>query len=291
MEKKNGVWIFIFLSPAILLFLLVYAASVFIMFGSSFADWRLMSDIKSAGFNNYIELFAKDGTFLKALTNTAIWVVLQSTVHIVIGVTVALILAKKEFYWKFARTAYMLPNIVSGAAMGMLYLCIFNPSFGLINEIVKLFGAGDFAHNWFYDYSTAFVTVTMTWLPFAAVVTILVLAEMTAISDSILEAARIDGAGEFETNIFIILPMLRNILGTCVIVAATSMLKNFDIIFMTTNGGPGTETLNLPLYLYKTAMIENNYGYANTIGTFTTILGIVIIITINKVFRMGRSDI
>jgi len=290
MGKKNSVWIFVFLLPAILLFIIVYAASVAVMLESSFTNWRLMSDIKFVGLDNYIELFTRDGTFLKALTNTAIWVILQSTVHIVIGVTVALILAKKEFYWKFARTAYMLPNIVSGAAMGMLYLCIFNPSFGIINEIVKLFGVKDFSQNWFYDYSTAFFTVTMTWLPFAAVVTILVLAEMAAISDSILEAAKIDGAGELETNIHIILPMLRNILGTCVIVAATSMLKNFDIIFMTTNGGPGTETINLPLYLYKTAMLENNYGYANAIGTFTTLLGIVIIVTINKVFRMGYSD-
>jgi raffinose/stachyose/melibiose transport system permease protein len=290
MKKRNGIWIFLFLLPAILLYLIVYAASVIVMGGTSFTDWRLMSEIKFTGLENYIELFLRDEVFRKGLVNTAIWVILQSTVHVGVGLVFALILSKKEWYWKFARTSYMIPNIVSGAAMGMLYLCIFNPSFGAVNAVIRFFGVEGFDHNWFYDYSTAFLTVTLTWLPFAAVVTILVLAEMSAIDESIYEAAKVDGATEFKTNIYVIIPMLRNILGTCVIVAATSMLKNFDIIFMTTNGGPHFETINLPLYLYKTAMLENNYGYANAIGSFITILGILFIVVINRVFRMGYSD-
>lgn len=289
-SKKNRFWIVVFMIPSILIFCLIYGASVVTLFGSSFTEWRLASKIEYVGLSNYINLF-RDSDFLKALSNTAIWALLQSTVHIVIGVTFALILAKKEFYWKFARTAYMIPNIISSAALGMVYLSIFNPKFGAVNSIIRVLGVKNFEQNWFMDYSTAFFTVTMTWLPFAAVVSILILAEIAAIPESILESAKIDGAGDFKTNIYIVLPLLRNIIGTCVIVAATSMLKNFDIIFMTTNGGPENTTLNLPLYIYKTSMIENNYGYANAIGTFLILLGIVMLVIISKTFRMGQSDV
>ncbi|PYG88246.1 carbohydrate ABC transporter membrane protein 1 (CUT1 family) [Ruminiclostridium sufflavum DSM 19573] len=290
MEKKNRLWIAIFLLPSILIFCLIYGASVVTLFGSSFTEWKLASKLEFTGISNYVNLFA-DKNFLKALSNTVIWALLQSTIHIFIGVTFALILSKKEFYWKFARTAYMIPNIICSAALGMVYLSIFNPKFGAVNNIIRALGVEDFSQNWFMDYSSAFFTVTITWLPFAGVVAILVLAEIAAIPEAILESAKIDGAGEFKTNIYVVLPLLKNIIGTCVIVAATSMLKNFDIIFMTTNGGPGNTTLNLPLYIYKTSMLENNYGYANTIGAFLILLGIVMLIVINKAFKLGQSDI
>lgn len=290
MRDKNRFWIAIFLIPSLLIFCMIYGASVITLFASSFTEWRLASKVEFVGLSNYINLFSDDD-FLKALSNTTIWALLQSTIHIVIGVTFALILAKKEFYWKFARTAYMIPNIISSAALGMVYLSIFNPKFGAVNSIIRALGVKDFEQNWFMDYSTAFFTVTMTWLPFAAIVSILILAEIGAIPESIMESAKIDGAGEFKTNIYIVLPLLRNIIGTCVIVAATSMLKNFDIIFMTTNGGPENTTLNLPLYIYKTSMLENNYGYANTIGAFLILLGIVMLVAISKTFKMGQSDI
>ena len=275
--------------PALIIFCLIFGASVITLFSTTFTEWRLASSIEFIGIKNYMDLF-KDGDFLKALSNTVIWTILQSTIHIFIGVTFALILAKKQFYWKFARTVYMIPNIISSAALGMVYLSIFNPKFGAVNSLIRLLGIKNFEQNWFMDYSTAFFTVTITWLPFAAVVSILVLAEMAAIPESILEASKIDGADDFKTNIYIILPLLRNIIGTCVIVASTSMLKNFDLIFMTTNGGPGNTTLNLPLYIYKTSMLENNYGYANTVGAFLIIFGIVLLVTVNKAFRMGQSD-
>jgi raffinose/stachyose/melibiose transport system permease protein len=290
MRDKNRLWIAIFLIPSLLIFCMIYGASVITLFASSFTDWRLASKVEFVGLSNYINLFS-DRDFLNALFNTTIWALLQSTIHIVIGVTFALILAKKEFYWKFARTAYMIPNIISSAALGMVYLSIFNPKFGAVNSIIRAFGVNDFKQNWFMDYSTAFFTITMTWLPFAAIVSILVLAEIGAIPESIIESAKIDGAGEFKTNLYIVLPLLRNIIGTCVIVAATSMMKNFDIIFMTTNGGPENTTLNLPLYIYKTSMLENNYGYANTIGAFLIMLGIVMLVVISKTFRIGQSDV
>ncbi|MNC42695.1 putative multiple-sugar transport system permease YteP [compost metagenome] len=215
---------------------------------------------------------------------------LQSTIHVAIGTVFAIILNMKEFYWKFARTVYMFPNIISGAAVGMLFLCMLNPDFGAVNSIVRLFGNADYAQNWFMDYTTAFFSVTMTWLPYAAVVTILILAEIAAIPESLFESARIDGASELKINFYIILPMLRNIIGTCVILAGTSMLQKMDIIMMTTGGGPGNETMNLPIYIYKTALMENNFGYSNSVGVFLIGFGLVFVLLCRNLFRIGSSQ-
>ena len=288
--KNNRLGICLFLLPVIVLFALIYGWSIVVLISTSFTDWHLLSPLKFNGLTNYLNMF-KDLDFIKAFTNTLIWTFIQAIVHVSIGVTMALILAKKEFYWKFARTAYMIPNIISAAALGMVYLFVFNPKFGALNATIRLFGVKDFTKNWFFDYSTSFFTVTMTWLPFAALITILCLAEIATIPESIFESAQIDGANELQKNFFIVLPLLKNIIGTCVIVAATSMLKNFDLIFMTTNGGPGNNTLNLPLYIYKTSMLDNNFGYANAIGTVLILLGVIIIVVTSKVFKMGKSDL
>lgn len=286
---KNRFWIALFLSPAIVLFSIVFAASLAMLLGFSFTDWRIGSRVGFVGLKNYFNL-VNDADFRKGFLNTIIWIVLQITIHVSIGTLFALILVKKEFYWKFARTVYMIPNIISGAALGMLYLCVFNPSFGAVNVFIRRIGFKDFFQNWFMDYKTSFFSVTMTWLPFAAVVTILVMAELAAIPESIFESAKIDGAGEYKINIYIVLPMLRNIMGTCVILAGTSMLQQLDKILMTTGGGPGNETLNIPLYIYRTAFTENNFGYADTLGVVLVFIGIALVILIGKVFKIGTSQ-
>jgi raffinose/stachyose/melibiose transport system permease protein len=243
------------------------------------------------GLSNYIQLLTGDSSFKKAFFNTLIWVLLQSTVHVSIGTLLALILSQKHFGWKLVRTTYMIPNIISASALGVLFLNVFNPNYGIVNSILKALGFKNANINWFFNNKTAFLTVTVTWLLFAGLITILIMAEIMSIPDSLFEAAKIDGASALQTNIYITLPLLRNIIGTSVILAATSMLKEFELIFLTTKGGPADITLNLPLYLYKTALIENNFGYANTIGTILVIMGLIIIAGITKLFRIGESDV
>ncbi len=282
--------IVLFIVPTLLLFLIVYGAALAILFFSSLTEWNIGLKPVFIGLQNYIGIFTDDKVFRTSLINTLIWILLQSTIHVAIGITLALILNKKEFYWKFTRTVFMIPNIISGAAIGMLFVCILSPEVGAVNNLIRLIGFKDFSTNWFMDYSTAFFSVTMTWLPYAAVTTILVLAEIAAIPASIFEAAKIDGSSDFHINLYVVLPMLKNIIGTCVIICATSMVQKLDIIAVTTGGGPGSTTMNLPMYIYRTALIDNNFGYANAVGFFLVLLGIVVVLTIQRLFRMGESN-
>ncbi|MDY3919686.1 MAG: sugar ABC transporter permease [Candidatus Limivivens sp.] len=285
-KKKHLV---IFLFPATAVFVFVYAVPLIMLVTTSFADWKVGSRPVFNGIANYIQLFTQDRQFLSALKNTLIWILLQSTIHVAIGVLVALILARKKFYWKFVRTVYMLPNIISSAAVGMMFVMLLNPSFGAVNGLLAKLGFEN-VPNWFMDTGTAFGTVTITWLSFAATVTILVMAEMTSIDEGVLEAARIDGATELQMNLYVILPLMRNIIGTTTILAATSMLQKLDIIMMTTKGGPGDRTLNLPVYVYQTAFTANNFGLANSIGVIMIILGLIVVGMINRIYKMGKND-
>jgi raffinose/stachyose/melibiose transport system permease protein len=281
-------WIFIFLFPGTLLFLLVYLASIINVLGTSFTSWRIGQAITFSGLTNYISLFTSD-KFHKALANNIVWILLQSTIHVAIGILFALITARKKWYSKISQTIFMLPNILSSAALGMLFYNIFNPMYGPVNKIIQFFGNNNFNVNWFAGADTAFFAVTVTWLPFAAVIAILAAAELAAIPNDIFEAAIIDGAGEFQINWRIKLPLLKNAIGTGTILAATSMLQKLDILIMTSNGGPGNQTMNLPLLVYLTAMQDNNFGLANACGVILILIGLVSIGLISKIYRMNET--
>lgn len=184
----------------------------------------------------------------------------------------------------------MIPNIISNAAVGMIFLNIFNPQYGVVNSILRAVGLDSLTHNWLNESGTAFPSVTLVWLLFAGYTTTLVLAEALSIDESVLEAAKVDGATGFQMDQFVVLPLLRKIIATTMVMAATYMLQMFDLIYVTTNGGPGKATTNLPLLLYGVYKSENNYGYANTIGVVIILLGAIVMTIINKLLRANEDD-
>jgi raffinose/stachyose/melibiose transport system permease protein len=174
--------------------------------------------------------------------------------------------------------------------LGFIFLMIFNGQIGLINSVLQALHLEKFAHNWFFEPQTAFWSVTATWLFFAGLIMLLVLTEISTIPSSLYEAADLDGASQWQKDLFVTLPQLRNVIGTCLILAATSKLKEFELIYLTTKGGPGTETMNLPLYLYNTSITQNNFGYSNMIGTVLIAMGLILIYIITKAFRIGSDE-
>lgn len=288
--KINKGWIPVFLMPAVILFLLIYAVPLMMVLVTSLFDYRLSAqDMTFIGFENYVRLM-KDPDFYTALSNTVVWIFIQCIAHVALGTILALILYKKPKGWKFVRVAYMVPNIISNAAIGMIFLNIFNPQFGVINSVLKAVGLEGLTRNWLMDANTAFPSVTLIWVLFAGYTTTLVLAQALSIDESVLEAAKVDGASPLQTDLFVVLPLLKKIIGTTMIMAATYMLQMFDLIYITTNGGPGKATTNLPLLLYGVYKGENNYGYANAIGVCIVVIGIIAMTIINKSLKVNQED-
>lgn len=287
--KNKKIWIFLFTIPCMILFALVYAAPIITVFYTSLCDYTAFNSPAFQGIKNFITIFS-DSDFICSIRNTLLWVVLQSTIHVGVGLAMALVLRRKPKGWKFARTAYMIPNIIPTAATGVMFTLLLNPMFGIVKPVMDFLGI-DYAMvpNLFGNSRYAFWTVTATWILYSGFNTIIFLAEMGAVSKEIYEAAAIDGATPWQADRYITLPLMRNVCGTCVTLASVAMVSQFDIIYMTTKGGPGTSTLNLPIYLYKAATLENNYGKANAVGVVQIIIGITLVILIKGLFREKKE--
>ncbi len=288
-KTTKMIWVAIFLFPALAMFGLLYMAPLVTAFVSSFSRWNGFSPMKFNGFDNYIEIF-KDSDFHNALLNSLKWALFAAFVHVPFGVLVALILARRPKGWRFVRATFMVPNIISRAALAILFLFIFKPQAGILNSLIGAVGFRDFSMNWLYNPQTAFLSVTAIWLWYAAVITLITMAELTAISPSIYESAIIDGATNFQIDRHINIPMLRRIIGTGIIIAVTSVFKMFDVIYMTTNGGSGNKTVNIAVMMVRSIVHTSRFGYANALGIILLIMGMGIMLVSTRLFRMGKSS-
>ena len=291
MVRSSRMWAVAFLTPVIVMFGFMYAVPLARVAYTSLFDWKLTSrGMQFVGLDNFTRLFTADRTFLVALKNTGVWLVLHVFLHVAIGVLMALVLYRKPRGWKVVRTVYMAPNIIAASAMALIFKQVYNADYGLLNTFLRGVGLGALARNWLFHPSTAFWSLTMTWFLFAGYTCTLVLARLLSISSDLFEAARIDGCNTLQVDFHIALPIAKDTIATTMIMAASYMLTMFPLIYLTTGGGPGNLTTNLPLYLYNKAMIENNYGYANAIGVFIIVCGIAIMRVINRTMRVHGED-
>ena len=290
--KNKGIWIALFTKPSMLLFSLVYAAPIVTVVYTSLCNYTTFSSPEFAGVKNFVTIFG-DKDFLVSIKNTLLWVLLQAGFHVTLGLIMALVLRRKPKGWQVVRTAYMIPNIIPTAATGVMFTLLLNPSFGVVKPLWEKLGVNTSqVPNLFGNSRYAFWTVTFTWILYSGFNTIIFLAEMGAIDKEIYEAARVDGAKPWQLDRYITLPLMKNIFGTCVTLASVAMVSQFDIIYMTTKGGPGNSTLNLPIYLYKAATLENNYGKANAVGVVQIVIGISLVLLIQRLFmtKAGEED-
>jgi raffinose/stachyose/melibiose transport system permease protein len=285
LERRNLPWIYAFLLPTLVMFLVFYLVPILTVIYTSFTRWNGMTKPEWIGPANYMRL-VRFQSFFMSLKNLGLWALIAAVFHTAFGVLVALAFFKAPPGWKFVRTVFMIPNVISGAAWAMIYRFLFNNEFGLLNNIIRVFN-GNFNVNWFFESPAAFWAITFTWLFYAVVITLVVLADLMAISSDIHEAAIIDGASGFQIMTRIDLPLCRFSIGTSVIMGVTSRISMYEAIALTSRGGPGDDTMSLSLILVK-QISDFNYGIANAAAMVMLILGAVIMLVCNRLFRMNE---
>jgi raffinose/stachyose/melibiose transport system permease protein len=288
-SKSYTKWIVMFLAPTILVFLLFFLYPLLSVLITSFTNWNGYNMPVFIGIENYEKLFTNP-TFHQALKNTLIWALCAIAIHVPFGVLVALILHRKMRFWRFTRAVFMLPNVIAPSAMALLYTFVFKPDEGILNSIIRALGVKDFHLNWLYNPNTALLSVTLIWLFYAAVITLITLSELLSVPEELFEAAEIDGANSWQIDWHINLPLLRKIIGTGMVIAVTAVFKKFDIIYITTNGGPGNATMTMSVMMVNAISNTMSYGYANAIGTTLIVMGVIVMKVCNKVFLMNRSS-
>ena len=137
--KNRGLWIALFTIPCMILFAIVYAAPIVTVLYTSLCNYTTFSAPVFTGIKNFVTIF-QDTDFLVSIRNTLVWVVLQSTFHVSLGLLMALVLRRKPKGWKIVRTAYMIPNIVPTAATGVMFTLLLNPSFGVVKPFLDFLG-------------------------------------------------------------------------------------------------------------------------------------------------------
>ena len=291
MQIRNShqrLWVVIFLLPALVMFGLFFIGPIITVVTTSFTKWNGLSPPKFIGTANYLRLLSSDAVH-SAFWNSMKWVLAAALIHVPFGVLVALILSKKQRGWRFTRAVFMIPNIIGWTALSLLFRFIYMPESGIINGLFRLFGATDFQHNWLAHPDTAFFSVTSIWLFYAAVITLITLSEILAIPESIHDSAKIDGASNIQIDLYINLPMIRPIIGTGIIIAVTSVLKQFEIVYLTTSGGPGNKTTLLSVLMYNRLFNGMEHGYANALGILLMVTGIILVLSLQRIFRLSRG--
>jgi len=281
---QRWLWIVLFLAPALVLFFLYFVYPLGFVFVTSTLEWNGISKPEFVGLRNYIDNFG-NRTFQFSIRNNFIWLDSLAIVQIALAAIVAMILARQPRGWRFFRTVYFLPNVISQVAIAMMWAALYNAEYGAINQFLELLGLEHLTHNWLGEIGTALPAILVQQVFYIGYFMIIILASTMSIPESYYDAAQIDGANVLQQEIHITLPMIRPILVTSMTLAAAYGLRHFEATFLLTNGGPANRTSVLGIQLYKmTSALD--YGHANAIGGTLVILGLIVITLIRS--TLGR---
>ena len=279
-----------FLAPAIFLVIMFFVIPVGYNVVVSLLKWDGISQPIFRGFTNFVKLF-KDKAFTRSILNNVIWALVASCIQVPLAMLMAIILSRKPKGWKFFRTVYFFPQVISGIALATLWRAIYNAETGMLNGILRSLGQGAAARDWLGELSTAFPAVLIYWVFYVGYYMVIMMADITTIDETYYEAATIDGATDIQQAIHITIPLIKNSsLLTCVTLASVMGLRQFEQVYMLTNGGPANTTSTIVLYLYK-KLQDSNYGMAAASAIVLIVIGALFIVFIRKLFeeRSGKG--
>lgn len=274
--KKNTLTPYILIGPTFILFTIFFLIPLLYSFTLTFVDWNGFSvDKVFVGFDNYTRLF-EDADFINAFKNTFVYTICTVPLSVFISLIMSALLNDKVKGFQTLKGIYFLPHIVSLVAVGVVWSWIFLPDkYGLLNSILSFFGIE--IQAWLDDPKLAMPSLIIigVWKSMGYNMVIFI-AGLLAIPKSLYEAAKIDGAKSHQTFFYVTLPMLRPTI-FFVMVSSTiySLFQIFDIVNVTTNGGPIGKTEMLVTYLYKVGFKDYEMGYASAIAFVLFLLAII----------------
>lgn len=274
------------LLPGIALFVTFFLVPLGVLVVTSLADWGGIG-FEFLGLDNYSALL-RDDTFWKAARNTLLYCAAGVFIQVPLGVTVGIMLAQRRPGWRLFRTIVFIPYVISGAAYALIFGLLYNPRYGLLNDAVGVLGIE--GRDWLSSSSTALPAIAGTFVFIIGFHVVLVMAEVAAIPRELYEAARLDGATEWQRHRYVTLPLLRNVIGTLVLITLLFCLALFDVVFIMTKGGPADATATLTVYAFR-AYANGAWGYANAVGVVIVVIGLLLIVTVRRLFRIGERTL
>lgn len=281
---SNKLVIFSLVLPGIFVFLFAILAPICLSVYYGFTDYTGMGSMNFIGMANYKTLI-KDSAFWLSMRNSLFlaigFICIQHPIAIIVAAVLDKLGGRGEGVF---RCIYFIPNVISVAVIAYLWKFIYNPDFGLLNNIIKAFGGkGDI--NWFSSENAIWsVLIVLIWHGFGWGM-LIYYTGIKNIDPVLYEAAAIDGADQKTTFLKITLPLMKPVIQVNVTMAVISALKQMETVYLLTNGGPNNQTQFAANYLYQQAFKAYKYGYGNAIGVVFIIICLVATVFLNWVFR------
>ncbi len=267
---------------------LIYVIFVFVPVMStiylSFTNYDLYKTRNFVALHNYIRMVI-DPVFLTAAKNTVVYSLFVIIPQLVIGLILAVVLNRKIIGQKFHRVAFYLPNVTSMVSISMVWLWLYDPTLGLLNQMLKAVGLP--AQRWLFDLNLALPSIIiMSIWKLIGYNMIIYLAGLLQIPEQLYEAATVDGASAIKQFFTITIPMLKPTTFFLFVVACVQSFGVFDQVNIMTQGGPMNATTTIVHQIYERAFSEFQMGYASAMA----VLLLVITITLTFVnFRYGNQ--
>jgi multiple sugar transport system permease protein len=246
----------------------------------SFTNYSIVSTSKLVGLANFIEIFFGDYRFWLSLRVTLTYAIFAIPMGLIFGLLLALLLNAKVPGISIWRTLYYTPSVVSGVAVAILWLYLFNPQYGLINWLLGMVGIN--GPGWLVSPDWALWALIIMSLWGVGGGMIIYLAGLQGIPTQLYEAAEVDGANKIRQFFSITLPLITPVLFYNLVIGIISTFQIFTSVYVMTDGGPVERTLFYNLYLYNNAFRYQRMGYASALAW---ILFVIVLVLTLLVFR------
>ncbi|TKI05232.1 carbohydrate ABC transporter permease [Martelella alba] len=278
----------LYILPALAIYALFLLFPLLASLGISFTHWDGVSMPIFAGMANFIRMFS-DSVFWVALGNNVLLMLFYTLFPIAVGLALCSFLyeTRNQTERSLLRILFFLPYIMPMAVLGVVWRWLYNPAFGPIDQFLRAIGLSGFARSWLGDFSWALPAVgfVATWYFFGFCL-VLFMSGLQRMDPSLLEAAELDGSSRRQKFLRITLPSLRPEIRIALLLTVIASLKTFDLVYVMTQGGPGTSTMVTNLFMYKQGFDLHYFGYASAVAVF----GMMVVLLINGLIHLAIRE-
>lgn len=271
---------YLFISPWIIGFLVFTLGPLIFSLFISFFDWPIVGESRFVGFDNYIKMFTQDKMFYHSLGVTLKFALLFVPLYISIALGLAILLNQKIKGQSIFKTIFYLPSVISGVAVAMIWMWLFDYKYGMINHVLSLFHLT--GPNWLGDPKWSIVAMVLASLWGQGTMVLIFLAALRDVPKDYYEASYIDGAGPLTRFFKITLPLITPALLFNLIMTIISAFQQLSLALLMTKGGPMNSTYFYAMYVYNNAFKHFEMGYASANAWIMFLIILVLTMTVFK---------
>lgn len=271
--KPTRVWSpYLLIAPAVAIFAFVVLIPMLANTLLSFTSWSGTDTLRFAGLENFFRAF-RDDIYLRAYLNTFAYIGLTLIVEVLVGLLLAGLVTMAGRKTGFYRVAFFVPVTLPMIAIAVLWGFVYSDDIGLINSALRAIGLDELARVWLGDPATALIAVSIVsgWI-YAGFYMAIFYAALQRIPQNLVDAARLDGAGQWRIFFSVKVPIIRPIIEIAVLLCVTGGFQSFDLFYVMTNGGPDHATEIITTYLVQVVFVYRDLGYGAALSTIMTVV-------------------